>query len=702
MPVLLRLIVLGCFLAALPNLAAPAARDAEILWDRYGVPHIYASSLEGVTRAHGWAQMRNHADLLLRLYAQGRGRAAEYLGPQWVESDRWVHTHSVPERARQWHAQQTPEFRRTLDAFAAGINAYGQKHSDRIAPLLRPVLPVTGVDVLAHTMRVVHFAYMGSPAKVTAALSRQRNAVAGDGPPPDDQATPGSNTWAIGPKRSASGKALLLINPHLAWEDYFTYMEVHLNGPGLSLYGAPQVGFPMPVVGFNEHGGWSRTVNTIDTVDLYRLTPEGSGYRFDGDVRRFEEETRTLKVRQADGTLRSEPLRIRRSVHGPVVYDQGGVVLAMRVAGLDRPRMLEQWFRMGTARTVEEFQAALRMQHIPMWNAVWADRNGRILAVCNGLVPRRAEGDWASWSGIVPGDTSKTLWTGYLSVDELPQVQDPSSGFVQNANEPPWSMTDPPLDAARYPAYLAPKERLSFRSRRSLRMVTEDSQITLDDLARYKHSTRVELADAILDELLTATRARQTPQARRAAEVLAKWDRQTEASSRGAVLFAEFAARLLDERQPFTTPLRVAAPLAPMRLRDPALAAALLEDAATQVQAFYGTLDVPWGDVFRFRRGNADLPANGGFGPMGIFRTMTFGPPEANGRRYPTHGDTFFCAVEFAQPVQARCLLGYGNASQPGSKHIEDQLPLLSRKELRSVWRTRAEIEANLEERERP
>ena len=99
-------------------------------------------------------------------------------------------------------------------------------------------------------------------------------------------------------------------------------------------------------------------------------------YVFDGALRPFERETRTLKVKQPDGSLREERLDIRRSVHGPVVFDENGVTVAMRVAGLDRPKMLEQWFRMGEARSLQEFQSALRMMSVPMWHANYADDRG--------------------------------------------------------------------------------------------------------------------------------------------------------------------------------------------------------------------------------------------------------------------------------------------------------------------------------------
>jgi acyl-homoserine-lactone acylase len=682
-----------------------AAESTEILWDRYGIPHIFAPDRASMFRAHGWAQMQNQANLLLRLYGESRGRAAEYWGPSYLDLDRWVQLNGVPERAKAWYAAQDPTFRAYLDAFALGINEFAKAHPDAVTAEHARVLPVSGVDVVGHSLRAVHYGYMGSRERmnteVRAFIGKQ--SVAELQTPVDTEPLAGSNTWSIGPAHSASGKAMLIINPHLAWgETFYRYMEVHQVGPGFDHFGTPQVGFPVAVVGFNRHAGWGRTVNTIDTVDFYNLTVKDGQYVFDGRPRSFEEETRTLKIRQPDGSMREERLDIRRSVHGPVVYDENGVTIAMRVAGLDRPKMLEQWFRMGEAQTLQQFQAALRMMSVPMWNANYADDSGHIMLVFNGLVPRRKARDYAYWSRVVPGDTSETLWTDYLSFDELPKSIDPASGWNQNTNEPPWTMTFPQLDRTKYAGYVAPTgEALpQLRTLRSLRMITEDSKISYDQLIAKKHSTRMELADKVLPDLLKAANGTTD-----AAGVLEAWDRQTDVDSRGAVLFQMFADRYFSAANGgIAARLRVkydaARPLdSAFGLADPASALTALAAAAEECLKTYGSLDVKWGDVFRFASGTADVPGNGGAGGSGLFRTIAFSRQVGN-RFYAGSGETIVCAIEFAASQRAQCLLGYGNASQPGSPHLEDQLPLMSQKKLLPVLREKKDIEGNLEKRE--
>jgi acyl-homoserine-lactone acylase len=336
-----------------------------------------------------------------------------------------------------------------------------------------------------------------------------------------------------------------------------------------------------------------------------------------------------------------------------------------------------------------------------MWHANYADDNGHLMFVFDGLVPKRNGHDYDYWSRVVPGDSSATMWTDYLSFEELPKAIDPAVGWTQNANQPPWGATLPLLDRTKYAPYVAPSgETLpTMRTLRSRRMITESGKISYEQLIAKKHSTRMELADRVLPDLLKAANG-----GTEAARVLEKWDRMTDADSRGAVLFQLWVNRYLSGPGGIAARLRVKFdPSRPNEsaygLNDPVSALAALGAAAEECQKLYGALDVKWGDVFRFASGNADVPGNGGPGGSGLFRTIAFTRQVGN-RYYAANGETIVCAVEFGPSQQARCTLGYGNSTQAGSPHLEDQLPLMVQKTLHPVWREKKEIEANLEKRE--
>jgi len=338
---------------------------------------------------------------------------------------------------------------------------------------------------------------------------------------------------------------------------------------------------------------------------------------------------------------------------------------------------------------------------VPMWHANYADDNGHLMFVFDGLVPKRNGHDYQYWSGVVSGDSSQTMWTDYLSFDELPKAIDPAAGWTQNANQPPWDATLPLIDRTKYAPYVAPSGETmpTMRALRSRRMIAEDTKISYEQLISKKHSTRMELADRVLPDLLKAANG-----GTEAARVLDKWDRMTDADSRGAVLFQLWVDRYFAGPGGIDAKLRVKFdPSHPNEsaygLNDPASAVAALAAAAEECQKLYGALDVKWGDVFRFASGNADVPGNGGPGGSGLFRTIAFTRKVGN-RYYAANGETIVCAVEFGPEQQARCTLGYGNSTQAGSSHLEDQLPLMVQKTLHPVWREKKDIEANLEGRE--
>ncbi len=651
----------------------------EILWDAWGVPHIFARDMPQLFYAFGWAQMANHGDLVLELYGQARGRAAEYWGAGYVQGDQYVRIMDVPQRARAWYHAQSLQMRAYLDAFVAGMNAYAQAHPDRLDPDRRRVLPVVAEDVLAHLQRVIHLSFVGG-SQARGAGRWQRA---------------GSNAWAVAPSRSASGHALLLANPHLPWGGMTTWFEVQLQGPGLDAYGATLVGFPILGIAFNDHLGWTHTNNTMDGADLYELELVEGGYRWDGGVRAFERSVDTLRVRQEDGTLRAEPLPVLRSVHGPVLARKQDKAVALRLVGLDRPHLMEQYWDMIRATSLPQFEEALRRLQMPFFNVVYADRDGHILYLFGGRTPRRNRGDWDYWRGVAPGNTAATLWTETHAYEDLPRLLDPPSGWVQNTNDPPWTATVPLLlDPGDFPPYMAPAPHLGFRQQRSLRMLSEDASITFEELVEYKHSTRREMADRVLDDLLSAVEEHGADSVRPAAAVLAAWDRRVAADSRGAVLFDEWAAQV--GGVPFRTTWQMDDPLGtPSGLADPRGAVAALERAAQKVVETHGALDVPWREIHRLRFAGRDLPASGGPG----FRTLWFAR-STDGLFEVRGGDSYVAVVEFSEPVRARVLLGYGNASQPDSPHRGDQLELMARQDLRPVWRSRAEVEAHLERRE--
>jgi acyl-homoserine-lactone acylase len=673
--------------------AGTPTKGTEILWDKWGIPHISAADHPSLFYAYGYAQMEAHSELLLRLYAQARGRGAEFYGEEYLDADRWVRINGIPSRAKEWAKGQSPEFGPLIVSFVDGLNGWAKEHHADLSAAAQGVLPVTVNDVYAHCLRVIHYDWIVNPSKLESRLKRA------------DPDVHGSNEWAIAPSYSASGNAMLLSNSHLEWGDMHTYFEVQLTAPGVTSYGAVWIGFPVLRQCFNDYLGWTQTTNNPSESDLYRLTLKDGGYVLDGTVRQFEVSGESIKVKGKDGALRDEPITIRRTVHGPVVAEHDGATIAMRVAAIDRPRLFEQFWRMGLAHNLDEWQAAMRMQQLPLFNTAYADRDGHIAYVYNATLPVHPTGDYRYWQGVVAGDRSDLISSTIVPYDQIPKVIDPPTGWVQNSNDMPWTSVYPMmLDSTKFAAGFAAPQGITQRAQRGTRILSgfTGKKMTFADVKAGKLSTRLETADQFVDDLVTTARKIGTARARRAADVLEKWDRQAEGNSEGTLLFYKFmlAARPdfgaiggfavpTDDRKPLTTP---------RGFKDPAKAMATLDTVAGQVEAEYGSLQVPWGKVLRFRRGNLDVPGNGAPSALGGIRTVN-ASPFVKGTAQGIAGDTYFAVIEFSTPVHAEGLLSYGNWSKKGSPHVEDQMRLLSRKEMRPIWRDRKDVEANLEAR---
>jgi acyl-homoserine-lactone acylase len=654
--------------------------EPQIVWDTYGVPHIYAENIEDLFFMQGWAQMHNHANLILELYGSSRGRGAEYWGESKLPNDQLIHTLGFETLADSWEEQQDPELRTIYKSFVEGMNAYAEAHPEAVEDSNRGVLPITTRDVNMHGMYVVFTRFIGGED-----LGRVQQW-------PDM----GSNTYAIGPGRSASGKAMLVQNPHLPWWNEFLFFESNLILDGKPMYGTTLVGFPGIAIGFNQYLGWSHTDNTIDNADTYEVTLEGEGYLLDGVETPFETSAKTLKVKQEDGSLAEVEIPLMRTAHGPVVKQEDGKALAVRMVGMDRPNMFLQWWRMINSTTFQEFESALKMAQIPFWNVMYADKYGDIFYLFNGLVPKRQQDDWEYWDRVIPGGKSEDIWTEVHPYADLPKVKNPAGNWLQNANDPPWTSTIPmTLNPEDYPGYMAPKY-MAFRPQRSARMLMEDESITFEELQAYKLSTRLELADRILDDLFMAVDSLGSDKAKEAKTVLEAWDRTADADSRGMLLFFNWARKFgpwrgsnyatsWDINQPESTPDGLA---------DPARAVALLEQSATELEEKFGSLEVPWGDYYRINYNGKDLPANGIDGSLGVFRVAWPGGGDEN-HMYVGGGDSWVGVIEFGDTVRAKVLLSYGNATQANSAHYGDQLELFSKKEFRDAWFTNEAIEAN-------
>lgn len=705
------LLLWSCGAAAIaPDGAAAAeppalAKQVEIRRTQYGVPHITGESLAAAAFGFGYCQGEDHLLNIMRGILGVRGKLAETFGPgddgKNIESDFFNRQFRVYSRAVESYHTLSRDYRDMLAGFASGLNYYVALHRDGLPAWIPEVnehdmaaYGVAGVMRFAFNRNNILKDFLRDQGVKTTLYHDQ----------PDDTMM-GSNMWALAPSRSQSGHAMLMGNPHQPWQPVSTYYEAHLIVPGrMNFYGSTFIGRPILTSGWNEHLGWSHTVNAPDLEEIYEVDLDPARpdhYLFDGGSVPLESEQVTVAIRSGDDLT----LRKRTFWHaplGPVVHRTDTKAYILRNATYENLRPYEQWLRMTQTKDLAEFRQAIEMNLLPMFNICYADHAGNIFYLWNGTVPDLPHA--AHREQPVHAARTADVWTRIHTTAELPQLLNPEGGYVQNCNSPPYlTNLRAALDPANFPAHFGAND-LSLRTQHSLRLIDHDQKLSLDDVIRLKHSPRMLLADRVKEDLIAAVRATgASADVETGLAVLHAWDNTVAANSRGGTLFAAWWDRYYDKtRETFATPWNAAEPLStPRGLADEPRAVRAFLTAVDDTLTAFGTLDVTWGEAHRIRKGKVDLPASGGPSLTGCFRVLEF-KADRDRKMVANSGDSFVFAVEFSNPPRAFTNVAYSQSDVPESPYFADQAPLFSANRLKPAAFTDAEIRAQLVKTYRP
>jgi acyl-homoserine-lactone acylase len=663
------------------------AKRVRILRDTFGVPHVFgetdADAAFGLAYAHAEDDFPTIQDLL----AASRGKLGLlHLSKQALQNDYYVELIGVRSQVDAQYEAVPADVRAVLEGYARGLNLYAYLHPGEADGRF---FPASGRDVAAgfiHKLPIM----LGLP-RVLAALDGERPRHVGDVVVADadrpNESFPGSNAHALLGARATDGVTRLNVNSHQPWEGPVAWYEAQVvSREGWNMTGGTFPGAPVILHGHNEHLGWAHTVNNPDLIDVYELVRDPTrprAYRFDGGTRDLEAHDAALDLDVGFFTLTLHK-EVLASEQGPVLETKHGTY-ALRFAGIGRGiRAAEQWFRMNKARTLDEWKSAMRVMGVPMFNTAYADR-ANVFYVYNALLPKRAPG--FDYTGVLPGDRSDVVFRDYLSFDELPQVEDPPSGFVQTCNSSPFQATTGPGNPPDvYPPCMGIEHSLTNRARRSLALFGRGGPIAPEDFVKIKFDRVYDRASDMFTRVvgpLVASFVPKTKDEARALELLRGWDGAAEESSPAATLaiLTYKAAVSCGEGDP--------------DLPDPAAA---LRDSIHWLVASHGRVEVPLGEVQRLRRGALDLPLGGGPDVLNAAYTR-----RGAGHLIGTQGDSYVLLVDFTDDgPRSRSIINYGASSRPASPHFADQAPLFVRRELKPAWRTEEEIRAHLEREYHP
>ncbi|HXF05578.1 MAG TPA: penicillin acylase family protein [Blastocatellia bacterium] len=645
-----------------------AAAEAVIYRDEFGIPHIFADTLEAAAYAVGYAQAEDRLEELLKNYRRATGTMAEVFGPEYFSSDYTQRVWRHAEVSRQRYEQVSPKMRAVIEAFIEGVKAFMKEHPEKVPQWAQEIHPW---NVIA----LSRFIIFGWPLGEAAGDLRRA------GIPVQPPTYRGSNEVLIAPQRTAMRAPIAIIDPHLSWYGEFRFYQVRIYAGDFKVSGVSILGVPIPALGHSQYCSVAMTTGGPDTSDVYEeeINPENPRqYRYDGKWRDMTVRKERIGVKKGD-QIDWVDVEIEYTHHGPVVARKDGKAYAMAVPYAEEVGLSDQVYEMMTARNLEEMKKALGRLQLMAQNIMVGCVQGDIYYLRTGRVPIRPKG--VDPSRPIPGNTSATEWQGIHPLSDLVQITNPPSGYMHNCNVTPFAMMkDSPLTPEKYAAYpyIYNASRTAPRHQRG-EMMTElldaATNVTDEQAIEIAFNTQVwyaELWQARLKEAWTRTPdTDKTEDMTVVYSLIQGWNRRSDPDSEGALAYYAFKKGLGPTLAPLVDP--------PASVTDQELVQAVAR-AAEWLKTTFGSLRVPYGCYFRVGRqgGKRTWPVGGGSlnsGPnnvgMATIRAIGFSPVgnEMVGRS----GQTSTQIVILTNPPRSYSVVPLGHSDDPNSPHWDDQ-----------------------------
>jgi len=679
------------------------AKQVRIIRDNWGIPHIYGKTDADAVFGLLYAQCEDDFKRVEMNYVEKLGRMAEVMGEAELYEDLLIRMVIDSTEAMADYRRSPTWLKKLLNAYADAINFYLHKHPT-VKPALiarfQPWFPLLWTD-----------GSIGAINTADITVEELQNFYTGQSPvglraraQPEEIVT-GSNGFALAPKITESGKAILYINPHVTF--YFR-PEVHVvSEEGLNAYGAVTWGQFFVYQGFNEKCGWIHTSSATDISDTYRekisKIKNNWFYEYEGRQRPVIEKKVVLRYQKA-GKLESKTIPALFTHHGPIMAQREGQWLSMRANNRSLNGLIQSWQRT-KAKSFVDYQKVMGLLANTSNNTVYADAEGNIAYWHGNFLPiRDPKIDWAK---PVDGSTKATEWRGLHPVTESIHCYNPANGWLQNCNSTPFTVAGPnspkPQD---YPTYMAPDGE-NFRGINAVRVLDQEKKYTIDKVIAAGYDTKLAAFAVLVPALIRAfeknTAYDDSLYAYLAGPVavLQKWDYRSSEKSIATTLAIEWGQKLLpainrtlvpgnDQPDQVAKATQFANTAPANELLIPML------DVLRELTKKFGRWQLPWGEINRFQRISSDLSqpyndAKPSF-PVG-FASSTWGMlPSYTSRyfpgtqkRYGVNGNSFVCAVEFGERIRAKSLLAGGQSGDLTSKHFYDQAAMYAKGQFKEV-----------------
>ena len=708
-----------------PELAAwkQRAQNVTIIRDDWGVPHIYGKTDADVVFGLMYAQAEDDFNRVETNFMNSQGRLAEAEGEAEIWRDLRMKLFIDPADMKAQYAKAEPWLKALMDSWADGLNFYLATHPDvkpRAITRFEPWMALSfsegsiGGDIERVNLRDLEAFYGENKTTTTTAYLDPRDPWA-----PRPAEPTGSNGIAISGMNTASGKAMLLINPHTSF--FFREEAQMVSEEGLNAYGALTWGQFFIYQGFNDKAGWMHTSSSVDNIDEYleTVTKKDDGsytYRVGTDERPLIAKKIVIPYKSGNGLAQKE-FTTYRTHRGPIVRQADGKWVSMRL--MEEPlKALNQSYSRTKARTLAEYKQVMDIHTNSSNNTLYANADGDIAYFHSNFIPKRDPK--FDWTKPVDGSNPATEWDGVLSFDESPNVVNPKNGWVYNSNNYPFSAAGPGNSPSQkaFPPYVDSGSE-NPRGVHAIKVLSGKKGLTLDSLIKEvafdSYQPEFEIQIPLLLKAHAAAPASNPLKAKTAdaIAVLKDWDYRWSASSvpqSVAIFYGEdLWSRVSGEaRKANVSVYEFMKSKATPQQRLESLAAAI-----DKLTADFGKWQTPWGEINRFQRNDAEIVqkfddskpstpvmfASARWGSLASFGARAY---PGTKKWYGTSGNSFVAVVEFGDQVKAKAVTAGGLNSVPGSKHFVDQADRYATGNLRDVYFYREQLKGHTEREYKP
>lgn len=657
-----------------------------IVRDQWGVPHIYGEKDADVAYGLAWSNAEDDFQTMQESLLPAKAMLGRWKGKEGAVLDYAVQFMGSKELTDKEYEQQiSPEFKIYLEGYCAGINDYARLHPKEVK--VKQAFPVSPKDVIAS------FHYIA--ALITAFHQQLQPAIEGKFDTLGVQFA--SNAYAVNNLKSESGNSMLVINPHVKLEGLFSWYEAHLvSEEGMNIMGALFHGGTSIFVGANQNLGWSHTWNKYDLVDTYRLKMHPTKklyYEYDGQWKKLECKKAVMKVKLKPWLpVITVKKKYYLSEIGPVLESKNGVFYAMRWGAMNEIRTAEQWWKMNKANNYEEFYAALKMNALPRFNVIYADKNQQLLYIDDGIVPIRKEK--YDWKSVLPGNTSKAVWTEFYKTEDLPQVKNPECGYVFNMNNTPYSATceDEKMEKGTWDEHMDYRIGDNNRSLRFMELINEKERVNFDDLKSIKFDNQYPKDGVFLRSIgvIKTVDANKYPDVKDMILEMQRWDKKADSNSVGATYFLVTMDYVFHKQHANDEHFLDGVDLSEELFIE------AVRNTKRHLLAYFNTVEVPLKQIQVIKRGKEEY-AMPGF--PDVLAANYSKKRKSDGKFEGFVGDTYTMIVEFGKNgvVRIESLVNFGASAHPESKHYTDQLKLWIHQQTKKMTFDKQEIFKNAE-----